>query len=153
MRSLRTKRLTPDMVRQAYALVQLSMPEVALGDWLAFARPLADSRTRARGIMSVLDERAYILGLCRYRVERGPAHRRTLTTDHVIVYDLLDRDEPARALVNAVEILAQELGCTSVSIHVPHTDLASPKSRLAESLRSSGHRLQAYLMQKPIGRL
>ena len=150
VRRLQAQRLTPKMVRQAYALVQVSMPEVALSDWLAFAKPLAASRSNVRGIMSVLDERAYILGLCRYRVERGLAQRRTLIADHVIVLDLFDHNVAAETLVDGIEALAQKLDCGAVNIHVPHTDLATPKNRLAELLLSSGHRLKAYQMHKPI---
>lgn len=127
------------------------MPEVALGKWLAFAKPLATSESKVRGIMSVLDERGYILGLCRYRIERGPAQRRTLIADHVIVHDLLDRNEPAAALVNAVEALAQELGCASVSIDVPQIGMATVESPLVGLLCNFGYQQKTYQMYKPMG--
>ena len=69
----------------------------------------------------------------------------------MIVHDLFDRNEAAERLVDGIEALALKLDCGSVSIHVPHTDLATPKNRLAELLLSSGHRLKAYQMYKSIG--
>ncbi len=150
VRRLQAQRLAPDMARQAFALVQASMPEVALGDWLAFARPLAASRSGVRGIMSVLDERAYILGLCRYRVERSLAHRRHLIADHVIILDLFDRNLAAETLVDGIEALAQKLDCGAVNMHVPQKDPTSLEDPLTDMLLGSGYQITACQMYKPI---
>jgi len=101
--------------------------------------------------MSVLDERAYILGLCRYRVERSLAHRRHLIADHVIILDLFDRNLAAETLVDGIEALAQKLDCGAVNMHVPQKDPTSLEDPLTDMLLGSRYQLGAYQMYKPIG--
>jgi hypothetical protein len=153
VRKLKTRPLAPDGIAQAFPLIQMAFPEVTLEEWRDFASPMIRAKGRpASGIITVISEQDYIVGLCCYRVEHELQHGPTLMADHFLAFDLFDRQSVFHALAAALESLARERLCTAV-----HTNLLAtgPKSRegwLVRLLCSRGHRIESLRMCKLLAR-
>ncbi len=153
VRKLKTRPLAPDGIAQAFPLIQMAFPEVTLEEWRDFASPMIRAKGRpVSGIITVISEQDYIVGLCCYRVEHELQHGPTLMADHFLAFDLFDRQSVFHALAAALESLARERLCTAV-----HTNLLAtgPKSRegwLVRLLCSRGHRIESLRMCKLLAR-
>ena len=109
MRNLETRPLTPERVAQAFPLIQTALPAVTFEEWSDFATPLASPAGQATsGVVTVISEQGFIVGLCCYRVERNLHHGAVLMADPFVALDLLDLKAVARALADAIESLARE---------------------------------------------
>jgi hypothetical protein len=120
MRKLTVTPLGRDKIAQAYPLVRHSDPELSLERWDAFASELLEGAgERPQGIMTVISEQGYILGLFSYRVETDLRHMRVLTAENFHAMDLLDPQIVASTLAKCLDSLAMTHGCRAI-----HTALA-----------------------------
>jgi hypothetical protein len=153
VRKLKTRLLAPDGIARAFPLIQVAFPKVTLKDWCDFASPLVRAKGRpASGIITVLSEQDYIVGLCCYRVEHELRHGPTLMADHFLALDLFDRQSVFHALAAALESLARERLCTAVHTNLFETEAKSCEGWLVRLLRSRGHRIESLRMCKPLAR-
>ncbi len=149
MRSLETRPLTPERVAQAFPLIQIAFPAVSLKDWRDFATPPARAQGQvAGGIITVVSEQGYIVGLCCYRVTQDFQHGAVLMADHFLILDLFDQKAVVRALADAVESLARERRCTAIHTSLPETGVKGADDWLVRILRSRGHRVESLRMCK-----
>ncbi len=149
MRSLETRPLTPERVAQAFPLIQTAFPTVSLEDWRDFATPPARAQRQSDGgIITVVSEQGYIVGLCCYRVAQDFQHGAVLMADHFLILDLLDQKAVVRALADAVESLARERRCTAIHTSLPETGVKGADDWLVRILRSRGHRVESLRMCK-----
>ncbi len=149
MRNLETRSLTPERVAQAFPLIQTAFPAVSLEDWRDFATPLARAQGPADGgIITVVSEQGYIVGLCCYRVAQDFQHGAVLMADYFLILDLFDQNAVVRALADAVESLARERRCTAIHTSLPETGVKGTNNWLARILRSRGHRVESLRMCK-----
>lgn len=149
VRSLETRPLTPERVAQAFPLIQAAFPAVSLEDWRDFATPLAQAPGPADGgIITVVSEQGYIVGLCCYRVAQDLRHGAVLLADHFLVLDLFGQKAVVRALADAVDSLARERRCTAIHTSLPETGVKGADSWLVQILRSRGHRVESLRMCK-----
>ncbi|MDJ1158034.1 hypothetical protein QNA08_07280 [Chelatococcus sp. SYSU_G07232] len=137
--------LRPGDARQAYALVRLAYPQVALRDWLAFARRAARQSPRRGGLVALRDARGYVHALFSYQVavdlEGGPV----LTLANLIVGRL-----PGPLLDDAVQTaadgLARSLGCRSIVVSVAEN---GPAEEMAAFARRGFSPLARRLLERP----
>ncbi len=149
VRILETPPLTPERVAQAFPLIQTTLPAVTLEEWRDFATPLASPAGQATGgVVTVISEQDFIVGLCCYRVEKNLRHGAVLMADPFLVLDLLDMKTVARALADAIESLAQEWHCTAIHTSLPATGVKGTENWLVRNLRSRGHRVESLRMCK-----
>ncbi len=149
VRSLETRPLAPERVAQAFPLIQTAFPAVSLEDWRDFATPLARAQGPADGgIITVISEQGYIVGLCCYRVAQDLRHGAVLLANHFLILDLFDQQAVVRALADAVESLARERRCTAIHTSLPETGVKGADDWLVRILRSRGHRVESLRMCK-----
>ncbi len=149
MRSLETRPLTPERVAQAFPLIQIAFPAVNLEDWRAFALPPASAQNHTDGgIITVVNEQGYIVGLCCYRVAQDFQHGNVLMAEHFLTLDLFDQKAVVHALADAAESLARERRCTAIHTSLPETDVKGADAWLVRILRDRGHRFESLRMCK-----
>ncbi len=149
MRNLETRSLTTERVAQAFPLIQIAFPAVSLEDWRDFATPLARAQGPADdGIITVVSEQDYIVGLCCYRVTQDLRHGAVLLANHFLILDLFGQQAVVRALADAVESLAREWCCTAIHTSLPATGVKGAENWLVRNLRSRGHRVETLRMCK-----
>jgi hypothetical protein len=149
VRSLETRPLTPERVAQAFPLIQIAFPALSLEDWRDFAAPLASAPGQADGgIITVVSEQGYIVGLCCYRVAQDFQHGAVFMTDLFLIFDLCGQKAVVHALTDAVESLARERRCTAIHTSLPETGVKGADNWLVRILRSRGHRVESLRMCK-----
>jgi hypothetical protein len=149
VRNLETRSLTTERVAQAFPLIQIAFPAVSLEDWRDFATPLARAQGPADdGIITVVSEQDYIVGLCCYRVTQDLRHGAVLLANHFLILDLFGQQAVVRALADAVESLAREWRCTAIHTSLPATGVKGAENWLVRNLRSRGHRVESLRMCK-----
>jgi hypothetical protein len=151
VRNLETRPLTPGRVAQAFPLIQIAFPALSLQDWQYFATPLASAQGQADGgIITVVSEQGYIVGLCCYRVARDFQHGVVLMADHFLILDLFGQQAVVGALADAAESLARERRCTAIHTSLPETGVKGADAWLVRILRGRGHRVESLGMCKPL---
>lgn len=158
-------------IDQAYPLVCAIAPGLGVDRWRAFAAALLDSATvggsrkgggksgagtdglpAPRGIMTVQNAQGYMHGLFSYAVEAQLIHGRTLCVDNFVVLDLFDVAGPAETLLQAMEGLARQLGCTAIHTTLPERYLPrdSRRSPIPDCFRIEGHRQETVRFCKDL---
>ncbi len=149
VRILETRPLTPERVAQAYPLIQMAFPAVSLEDWRDFAAQLASARGQADGgIVTVVGEQGYIVGLCCHRVARDLRHGAVFMADPFVALDLYDPQAVVRVLVDSVETLAREHRCAAIHTSLPETGVKGADAWQIRTLRGRGHRVESLRMCK-----
>ncbi len=153
MRRLEVRPLCLRRIAQAFPLIQLAMPDRSLDDWTSYAKlQLGDPKPAAGGILTVVDERDYILGLLDYSLDWAIEHGRTLQVRNVIAIDFLDisKREVALALMGAMERLAAKLECAAIHTNLPESNATSGDRWFFDLLVSSGHQRSQINLCKPL---
>ncbi len=149
VRNLETQPLTPERIAQAFPLIQTAFPSVSLEDWQKFAAPLASAQGQAEGgIVTVVSEQGYIVGVSCYRVAQDLQHGAVLMADPFLILDLFDQMPVVRALADAVETIAQKWRCTAIHTSLPETGIKGVDAWLVRILRSRGHWVECVRMCK-----
>jgi hypothetical protein len=145
--------LTPEKVDRAYGLVRLVTAQISLETWRGFATSLiSPSDTPESGILTIEDERGYILGLVGYVVDRDLEHGRTLLAKNFFALDGLDtkKKEVAYALIEALEDLARDKGCRAIRTIVHEPEAALRDAWIIEVLKGCGHHTEARRFIKAV---
>jgi hypothetical protein len=153
MRRLEVRSLTDQAIAQAYPLLQLTLPDLTLEDWTKFAvQQLAGSKTTEGGILTVVDERGFILGLLDYTIDRELSHGRTLVVKNFVALDFLDttKKDIATVLIQAMEKLAGHRGCSAIHTLVHQSDTEPRKAWIMDLLETHGHKPQRVNLCKSL---
>ncbi len=146
MRNLRVEELTHDKIPQAYALLLVSLPSLKLDAWRRYAtaliaEPAAAKIPDATGIITVVNEQSYLLGLAGYRIEPDLTHGTVLTVENFHAVDLFDPREAVESLSRGLEEVAQRYNCGAI-----HTSLLPSRENrnnaLSPLLLDVGHRVE-----------
>jgi hypothetical protein len=140
--SFEARAISPALLPQAHAVLQLGSPEVSLADCRVLCARGRSARSRGGALMGIFDRRGYIHAVFRVRTEpvlpRGQRMK---------VYDLVLSDMIAEALfsslIESLECFAREEACDSLTVATP-LGPATDRAHLADMLRSRGfsdHRL------------
>ena len=115
---LHVRPLAAEQIPQAYPLILLFDPEVSQEQWSAYASHLLNGAngSRAHNILTVQTTNGYIYGLsvhwCRRDLWRGSV----LEIENFAVIDMAHGRAIASFLLEALEELSRECGCSCLSI-------------------------------------
>jgi len=144
-------------IDQAYPLVCVAAPGLAVEQWRAFAAAVLDINGEAggapaprTGIMTVQNARGYLHGLFSYAIEEHLRHGRVMTVDNFVVLDLFDVTGVAGTLLDAMDVLARRLGCSAIHTALPEHSIIdwTPNNRIADCFIRDGHRRETIRLCK-----
>ena len=144
------KQLALSRLPQAFPLIQASMPEIALEDWLAYGRVLIAAATQG-GIMTAEGADRYIYGLFCYRIDASPRYESILTVEHFVVLDMVGQNDTTLQLLGAIEGLAERLRCVHLQIVLPQHSVAPDDGGLRAVLQANGLRIEGVKFGKNAG--
>jgi hypothetical protein len=138
--------LSDDQVPQALPLIQATWPGADLAAWRSFVRFFNDrAAAKDAGVLTLRDAADCICGVLAYRLDRDLRAGRMLAVPLFTAVDLINSPRTVRALLDAAEMRAAELGCVGVQIR-----LYSDQSGLASRLRLLGLSCEGGLFWKKI---
>lgn len=144
--SFRVSTLSGDLVRQALPVIQATWPDADLASWQSFAEFFTGPRASGEaGGLVLHDPAGYICGVLTYRLNRDMRAGSVLDVHLFTAVDLANSLQTVRALFDAAEARACELGCTCIQIR-----LYDEQARLASCLRILGLVSDARLFRKQI---
>lgn len=131
-----------------FAAAVLSAQELEFGE--ESTRRMEEKYLRPRGIMTVQNARGYIHGLFSYTVEEHLRHGRVLAVENFIVLDLFDTAGAADELLNAMDSVAEGLGCTAIHTNLPddYSSLPDYCNWLLTCFREAGHAVETLRLCK-----
>lgn len=139
--------LSGDLVPQALPLIRATWPAVDLFSWRYFVESyIGPAAAPGSGMIGLRDDAGCLCGVLAYRRDRGLLGGPILAVHLFTAADLANSPRLVRALLNAAENRALELGCGAVQIR-----LSSDQTALASRLRALGLSPDAKLFWKPIG--
>lgn len=141
-RTLDVANLSTVEIEPAFALIQALHRSQTLDNWRTFASPLVDQKPLAQcGLVGVRDEAGYLCGLFVYRVEADLAHGRAFTVDIIAALDIVGPQIVIRAMMEAAQAKAQQLGCGITRVRVTRDQTA-----IALCLRRNGLKVEGQLL-------
>ncbi len=146
MISYQSGTLPANLAPQALPLVQATWPEVDLPTWLDFVRFFNNgAATPGSGMLITRDPSGYLCGILAYRRDHDLRIGLVLSVQLFTVVDVANSLHGVRALLDAAETRASELGCAGVQIR-----LDRDQSQLGLRLRALGLSGEAALLWKRI---
>lgn len=139
--------LLGDSIPQAFPLVQATCPGVELASWKAFVESFSDRCSADGGVLAAFSSAGYIGGVLAYRLDRDLRAGLVLDVQLFTPVDLLNSSRMVRALLDAAEWRASELGCAGLRIR-----LYNDQAGVAAHLRTLGLSPEAGLFWKKIDR-
>lgn len=138
--------LSDDQVLQAFPLIQATWPEADLASWRSFvsffsSRPAAEGS----GVLALRGPGGTICGVLAYRPDQDLRAGPILAVHLFTAVDLVNSLRTVRALLEAAEVCALEMGCSCVQIR-----MYGEQTRLASRLRTLGLSSEAGLFWKKI---
>jgi hypothetical protein len=136
MSELTCHNLLPGEAAAVFPLMREAVPGLELKTWLRFARRVNNPKRAAQCGIIVAQRRARPMpcGLFVYHCEDDLAHGPTLVAEHLVALDLLDPAPVMRALIDELDRLAKQLGCSAIRAMV-----LGDASLIATGLREAGH--------------
>ena len=132
--------LRTDMIPEAYALVRIAVPEVTFERWQEFADALI---ANGGGILGVFAGDATLHGLATYEIDNVLRHGRRLKVDTIVTFELTRLAPARKALCEALECRAAELGCTAMVLAMRSHGYADDASVKAEGWTTLGFGLDS----------
>jgi hypothetical protein len=161
------KPLIRRQIDQAFPVVQTIAPDLDVDRWRDFAAAVLSGRElesedeptgrrgeggmpHPRGIMTVQNARGYIHGLFSYTAEEHLRHGRVLTVENFIVLDLFDMAGAADELLNAMDDVAEALGCAAIHTNLPddYSSLPDYCNWVLSCFRDAGHAVGTLRLSK-----
>lgn len=144
--SFRVAALSGDQVSQAFPLIQATWPGADLASWVSYVAFFnGQSVAKRSGVLALHDQGGYICGVLAYQLDRDLRAGLILTVQLFTAVDLINSLKTVRALLDAAEARACELGCTGLQIR-----LYADQPGLASRLRALGLSSDASLFAKKI---
>jgi hypothetical protein len=142
-------------IDQAYPLVCVIAPGLAVEQWRAFAAALLETggaSTSRSGIMTVQNARGYLHGLFSYAIEEHLRHGRVMSVDNFVVLDLFDVPGVTGTLLQAMDGLARGLGCAAIHTTLPERCIFDDitNNPIADCFFSEGHRRETVRLCKSL---
>ncbi|SMH56767.1 hypothetical protein [Azospirillum agricola] len=158
-------------IDQAYPLVCVIAPGLAVEQWRAFAAAVLDangltngganggtndaaggSPVSRTGIMTVQNAHGYLHGLFSYAIDDDLRHGRVMSVENFVVLDLFDVAGVAATLLRAMDGLARGLGCTAIHTTLPerYSSAGTTNNPITESFLVQGHRHETIRLCKAV---
>lgn len=130
--------LSGDEVPLALPLIQATWSDVNLASWRTFAASFDDEAASAgSGMLALRDAGGVICGVIAYRIDRDLRIGRILAVHLFTAADLANSSRLERALLDAADARAVELGCAGIQIRLlGQPGLASRLSALGLSFET-----------------
>jgi len=126
--------LAGEFVPQALPLVRATWPSVDLNCWRSFVEFFSDpAAVQGSGVIGLRDSGCCLCGVLAYRMDWDLQSGPILAVHLFTAVDLANSPGTIRALLEAAELRARELGCTSLQIR-----LLSGQAGLTSRLRALG---------------
>jgi hypothetical protein len=138
--------MAEDQFEAAYPLVRSIAPGVCFERWLDYAR---DAR-RKGGMLGLTVDGGALFGLLVHRKEKSLRHGCVLYIDHCVTFELSRTAPGRRALCEAAEALALELGCSALEYRLGSRGYADGGSVKAQGWVSLGHSLESIVFTKSL---
>ena len=142
--SFRVEPLSGDQVAQALPLVQVTWPQADMAAWRDFVEFFSAPDARG-GILALRDPADYLCGILVYRLLQDVEAGRILEVPLFTTVDMANSLRIVRALLDAAENRASELGCAELQIR-----LQRDQSGLSGRLRRLGLTSNVEVMSMPI---
>jgi hypothetical protein len=114
----------------AFPLIQATWPGIDLASWLSFVEFFNNPKTTTgSAVLALRDSVGCICGVFAYRLARDLQAGRVLSVERFTAADLANSLGTVRALLEAAEMQALELGCAGVQIRL-YNDQPALASRL-----------------------
>jgi hypothetical protein len=138
--------LSGDQVPLALPLIQATWPGADLAAWGSFVAFFTERiEPKVSGVLALHDGAGHICGVFAYRVERDLRAGPTLAIQLFTAVDVVNSLRTVRALLDAADLRAHELGCAGVQIR-----LSNDQAGLASRLRVLGLSSQSGLFWKQV---
>lgn len=138
--------LAGDRVARALPVVRATWPGVDLAAWETFVQHFGAPAPRSpSGVLALSDASGTLCGLLAYRRDRDLRHGAFLSVQLFTVVDLANSPLAARALLDAAEMRARELGCARVEIR-----LYEEQGELISRLHALGLTSESCLLRLPV---
>ena len=138
--------LSDDLVPQALPLIRATWPTVNLASWRNFVQAFAGpAAPQGSGVLGLRDQAGCLCGILAYRLDRELQACPILAVHLFTAADLANSRRTLRALLDAAERRALELGCKGLEIR-----LSRGQTELASRLRALGLSSDAKLFWKQI---
>ena len=138
--------LTPAQADWAYPLIRSIAPEVSPEDWEDYVQ----RRYRSGGLLGLWDGRGGIVGVLSYRLGERMRHGLVLALDDFVTFELSRAAPGRRALLDAAEKLARDLGCTGLELRLASRGFADEHSAKAHGWTALGLSLDSVILVKPL---
>jgi hypothetical protein len=142
--SFRVEPLAGDQVALALPLVQVTWPLADMGGWREFVNFFSGQGTEG-GILALRDPADYLCGILVFRVLQDVELGRILEVPLFTTVDMANSLRVVRALLDAAENRAYELGCAGLQIR-----LQREQAGLSGRLRRLGLISEVEVMSMPI---
>jgi hypothetical protein len=142
---LLVKPITLGDIRPLFPLMQAAEPGLQLSDWLIYARRMTKPKAGTKAGIAVARRRdqAMPCGAVCYRLDRDLRFGSLLTAEHFIALDLLYPQAVLSALFDALDGLAETLGCSAI-----RSIVHDGRSDILENLSIAGHRRDGMTLTK-----
>src|SRR4051794_22018210 len=111
--------LSADQVPQAFPLIRATWPSADLIAWQSFVAFFNDHKFAGdAGVLAIRDPADAICGVLAYRLDRDLRFGRMLAVQLFTAIDLINSARTVRALLDAAEARAVELGCMGIQIRL-----------------------------------
>jgi hypothetical protein len=119
--------LREDRIAEAWLLVRMAAPSVALERWTRFAAAI---RSRG-GVLGAIAGGGALHGVAAYRLDEDLRHGATIRVDLLVTCELSASAPVRAALVEALEVIARSHGCAALTVLLPKPRGPEPATRSA----------------------
>ena len=151
LRKLNVSLLSSTDVDQAYPLVQAMMPGASIEAWRRFAEArLGDPARHGSGILIVHNEQQCIVGISAFTLSQDLMHGPILFADQFCALDIVGQPSVARALMRAIERLAEQHGCSAILTNLRQVEAKGRSGWISDVLYERGHWIAGMQMCKRV---
>lgn len=138
--------LTPAQADRAYPLIRAFAADVSRDDWQDYVQ----RRYRSGGMLGLWDEQGGIAGVLSYRLGERMRYGLVLALDDFVTFELSRAAPGRRALLDAAEKLARDLGCKGLELRLASRGFADEHSARAHGWTSLGLSLDSVIFVKSL---
>lgn len=148
------RKLRTDQISQVFPLAELLSESLTERQWSDYAAALLASAGDEGhcGFITVQNERGTVYGLSAYRLRHDLRHGRILEIENFAALDLRGGKSATRALLNALEGLAEERECACISVNllnpVMRRVMREPSDPSVDLFRIAGYQGEPMRLRK-----
>lgn len=148
------RQLKPSQISQVFPLAELLAEGLSAEQWSDYAAALIESAGDEGhcGFITVQNERGIVYGLSAYRLRRDLYQGQVLEIENFAALDLTGGKSATRALLAALEHLAEQRNCGCISVNLLNPlmrrSLRESSDPSVDLFRSAGYRGEPMRLRK-----